>query len=514
MGCVTMKNIIKKLTVLILVICSVFMVACSGCNNNNSGNPGGSNFKGDVDKYDYTYPTIIVGMTEINLSVGQTFKINYALKNIKENITFSSKNQAIATVSSDGLVTAKDVGETIIALFAGGTIKNVVVNVSAFPTYNVVCDDGTELSLCVDEEFEITPVLLRGVEEIESQFIFESLDETVVSVSEQGVITPLQTGIGYIKASTVKDGKTFSIVIKILAHELCYIDIPDVIEAGYLEPVTLNYCVKQYGTDSVINGAEITIKENEFITVQNNVITPVDIGKLPVRVDYYGVEKLIYLDVKYLPKGDEFNFFTHDYTIRQSSAYAKNKYNDGSNKATLSIVNTVGNEQGRFLKIDVKNGAGNGMGYMNLYLQCVQSKAHLQSLLNSGYTTIKFEFFIDAQVESENSKPQNTFIFRWIDGELTGNINYGKECVYNKEDSFGKWVSVNLPLASYINHYDVLNGVDSSNAGYSGFLETSFEKNKLDASGNIVYKDDGNTPQKLTENNPYVIYVKPIKITK
>ena len=58
--------------------------------------------------------------------------------------------------------------------------------------------------------------------------------------------------------------------------------------------------------------------------------------------------------------------------------YKKNKYNDGTNRAGLSIVNSVGGEQGRFLKVDVKNGAGNGMGYMNLYLQCVQTKQQLQ----------------------------------------------------------------------------------------------------------------------------------------
>ena len=141
-------------------------------------------------------------------------------------------------------------------------------------------------------------------------------------------------------------------------------------------------------------------------------------------------------------------------------------------------------------------------------------KQQLQNLLNSGYKTIKLEYFIDAQVEHENSKPQNTFIFRWKDGELTGSVNYGQECVYNKEDSFGKWVSVDLPLANYINHYDELNNVNSTNAGYTGFFETSFEKNKLDSSGNIIYNSGTTNPQKLEETNPYVIYIKPIKISK
>ena len=509
-----MKNIITKLTVFILIICSFFSVSCSGCTTNTSKKPSDNGFTGDVDRYDYTYPTIIVGTTQINLSVGQTFKINYALKNISGQVTFSTKNQSVATVNSQGLVTAIDVGETIISLFAGGTIKNIVVNVSAFPTYNAICDDGTELSLCIDEEFEINPVLLRGNEEIESVFTFESLEPTVLTVSNQGVIKPLKTGIGYVKASTVKDGATYSIVIKVLAHELCYIDIPDVIQAGYLEQLSLDYAIKEYGTDKVISGAEVVVKDNEFIEIENNIITPVDIGKLPVKLDYYGVEKLIYLDVAYIAQQDEFNFFTHDYTIRNSFAYKKNKYNDATNMASLSIVNSVGGEQGRFLKIDVKNGAGNGMGYMNLYLQCVQTKEQLQNLLNSGYKTIKLEYYIDAQVEHENSKPQNTFIFRWKDGELTGAVNYGKECVYNKEDSFGKWVSVDLPLANYINHYDELNNVSSTNAGYTGFFETSFEKNKLDSEGNIIYNAGTTNPQKLEENVPYIIYIKPIKLSK
>ena len=507
-----MKNIITKLTVLILVLCSLFTVACSSCNTPNK--PTESNFSGDVDRYAYTYPTIIVGTTQINLSVGQTFKINYALKNISGQVEFSSKNQSIATVNSQGLVTAVDVGETIISLFASGTIKNIVVNVSAFPTYNVICDDGTELSLCINEKFAINPVLLRGTEEIEAEFNFESLDTTILTVSNEGEITPIKTGIGYLKVSTVKDGATYGIVIKVLTHELCYIDIPDVIQAGYLEQLSLDYSVKEYGTDNVVSGAEVVIKDNEFIEVENNIITPVDIGKLPVKLDYYGVEKLIYLDVAYIAQQDEFNFFTHDYTIRNSFAYKKNKYNDGTNRAGLSIVNSVGGEQGRFLKVDVKNGAGNGMGYMNLYLQCVQTKQQLQNLLNSGYKTIRLEYFIDAQVEHENSKPQNTFIFRWKDGELTGSVNYGQECVYNKEDSFGKWVSVDLPLANYINHYDELNNVNSTNAGYTGFFETSFEKNKLDSSGNIIYNSGTTNPQKLEETNPYVIYIKPIKISK
>lgn len=512
-----MKNVIIKIIAFMLTVMSIFMFSCSGCgekNPNNDSDNNQTNFRSDVDKYAYTYPTIIVGATEINLSVGKTFKIKYALKNISETVKFSSKDQTVATVDNQGVVEARDVGETIITLFAGGTLKNIVVNVSASPTYNVICDEGVELSLCINEAFKINPMLLMGNEEIAGEFTFESLNEDLLRVSGNGEITPLNTGVGYIKASTVKDGKTYSIKIKVSAHELCYIDIPDVIKAGYKESITIDYPIKEYVSNNIINGARLQVIDNEFVDVVGNIVTPTDIGKLPLKVDYYGVEKLIHLDVEYVAEENEFNFFTHEYTIRKSSAYRKNKFKDASNMANLSIVNNVGEEQGRFLKVDVKNSSGNGMGYMNVYLQCVQTKTRLQDLYENGYKTIKFEYYIDAGVEHENSQPQNTFIFRWKDGEITGSVNYAQECVYNKENSFKKWITVDLPLAKYIEYYDVLNNIDSLNSSYSGFFETSFEKNKLDVNGNIIYNQNGTTPIKLEENNPYVIYIKPIKLSK
>lgn len=428
-------------------------------------------------------PTLIVSNSVVNINVGDVFEVKYSLKNSDKTVCFESKDQNVATVGSDGKITGVSVGQTIVIVSAGDTIKNIEVNVEASPTYSIICDDGETISLLIGDTFTINPVLLKGNVQIDCDFTFTSLNPSLVTVNQGGQVSITSRGKGIVQVSTEKDGKTYSMQIEILGHELCYIEADDVIVKQGVE-ATVVYQVKEYPSGTVITDAVAEIVADKNVAVNGNKIVANSIGKFAVKIFYYGVEKIIYVESLYNVELTEFNYFKEPVAIEDSCAYRKSKFGEANYKATLSLVGQVNGQtldKGNYLKIDAKNSNGACIEYLGVYLKCLQTKAGLEDLLDLGYTKIKVEYLI----ESESTKT-NSFVFRWINEGLSSTYKA------NTAKTFGTWQSYELSLEKYITYYDNLNTFNTSNAHYYTMLETSIDN----------------------ETIPYVIYLKPINIIK
>ncbi len=124
--------------------------------------------------------------------------------------TYTSSNTAIATVSSTGLVTFIEVGECYITVIATGIQGSPVVNVPVLvvgipevtiPIIRIEVNPPSK-DLFKNETQQLTAKAYKsdGSEAAGTSFSWNSFDESIATVSNTGLVTPVKTGTTYIQA--------------------------------------------------------------------------------------------------------------------------------------------------------------------------------------------------------------------------------------------------------------------------------------------------------------------------
>ena len=138
---------------------------------------------------------VTLSLTELTLEVGKKKLLICTVtpENADDkNVTWTSKNEAVATVSANGLVTAQGGGETDITVTTEDGSFVAVCHVTVSVTLSGLTLSESEISMTVGEKktvsAEKTPL------DATDTLTWESSDSTVVSVNEQGELTALAAG--------------------------------------------------------------------------------------------------------------------------------------------------------------------------------------------------------------------------------------------------------------------------------------------------------------------------------
>lgn len=141
-------------------------------------------------------PTIEITNNKISLVEGTTYQLEVVTSDTKMMVFYSSQNNAIATISESGLITAIAVGETVCYAQVGLNKAACAVSVTPYePDPDLRIDLAkTSFTLEKDDEF-VLPITIRYGEEVVEEYTLtaEIADETIVSFSE-GVFTGLAIG--------------------------------------------------------------------------------------------------------------------------------------------------------------------------------------------------------------------------------------------------------------------------------------------------------------------------------
>ena len=149
---------------------------------------------------------IYVDPESLWLGIGHTQKITpTALPDRITDATFTwrSDDESIASVDAEGNVTGEAVGKTTIYVTSGAITKDVPVTVYKPLTDIVINPNVTQLDLkiqngvAVTTTLEITPVPADAEEKV----LFESSDNSVATISSDGLITPLGAGSAVLTVS-------------------------------------------------------------------------------------------------------------------------------------------------------------------------------------------------------------------------------------------------------------------------------------------------------------------------
>lgn len=148
-----------------------------------------------------TYPTenITLSTTELNTNPGEVFKaqqITYKPNLCRHEVRYSSNNVQVATVDSiTGAVTAVAPGEADIKYEAkDGTGVFATMHVKVWPRTESITPATTTLSMRLGDVYtkQTVDILPKGAYQ---KLKFESEDQAIASVDENGVITAVNPGI-------------------------------------------------------------------------------------------------------------------------------------------------------------------------------------------------------------------------------------------------------------------------------------------------------------------------------
>ena len=147
------------------------------------------------EKEDNTIPVtdIEIGNHEAELEVGKTLTISGTVlpaDATESTLTYTSSDSSIATVNSSGEVKGIRKGQVNITLSAGGISKSTSLRVTV-PTRQIKLNN-TYVVLKPGQEYRLTTTVIP--EEAEQTISYKSKDDTVATVSEEGVITAKGTG--------------------------------------------------------------------------------------------------------------------------------------------------------------------------------------------------------------------------------------------------------------------------------------------------------------------------------
>ncbi len=147
----------------------------------------------------------IKGQSIIN--VGESIQFEAVLdKELEEKVTWKSEDESVLIVDNNGVVTGVNIGETEVTASLGefkSSFKVSVVNIMPI-SIGVIGSNKVGLNDNTTLEIDYNPSnSKKGV-------IFESLNEDIVVVNQEGIVTGVSIGKGTIKVTSTADSDVFT----------------------------------------------------------------------------------------------------------------------------------------------------------------------------------------------------------------------------------------------------------------------------------------------------------------
>ena len=147
--------------------------------------------------------SVSLNKTSLSLTEQDTYQLTATVKPddaTDKTVTWSSTNTAVATVSSNGLVTAVKEGSANIVAKAGGKTANCMVDVAMKVTpVTSVSLSNTSLALTETETFQLTATV-NPSNATDKTVTWSSSNPTVATVSGNGLVTAVKEGSATITA--------------------------------------------------------------------------------------------------------------------------------------------------------------------------------------------------------------------------------------------------------------------------------------------------------------------------
>jgi uncharacterized protein YjdB len=231
-------------------------------------------------------PVALVTVTPspLSMSVGQTTQLAATLTDSAGNVlsgrpvTWASSNTGVATVSSQGLVTAVAAGNTTITATSEGKNGSDAVTISNVAVGSVtVQPQGPGVLVGANIQLSATVRDVNGIVVTNRVVTWSSSSNAVAVVSSSGVVTGVSGGTATITATS--EGKSGSTAVTVTAPPVASVTIqppsPDTVFIGYTKQLS---AVTKDAAGDVLTGRALTWHSN------NTAVATVDASGLVTGV--------------------------------------------------------------------------------------------------------------------------------------------------------------------------------------------------------------------------------------
>lgn len=215
--------------------------------------------------------------TTMELGVGDKGTVSYSHKYSNNytsaaNVHYSSSNSTIATVSSDGTVTALKKGSCYI------TVYSKLSNAANAPSCKVTVKEvnptsvslPSSLSICIDENKTLTPTV--NPSGAQTSFLWWSDNEKVATVNSSGIVLGVNEGSTKIWVKTTVGGYTDYCSVNVSKPNLSIISISpanNAINQSVLSKLSITYCRAILPS---ISYSKITLNDEYGNTIQGKCV--------------------------------------------------------------------------------------------------------------------------------------------------------------------------------------------------------------------------------------------------
>jgi len=198
----------KLLVCLISCIVACTAMFCFGGCATPPNNPSGGPVEG----------SLVFNRQSITLDLEESLELTYTT-NIENtsDVTWKSSNTNVVTVSDNGVVTAKAVGSAEVTITIGTKTARCSITVYDSYPYPVISLLNTNIRLSVGETFDIDAKVIYRKDVKEVTIAYESENEQVATVSNDGIITAVSVGLIKITLNAVYENmplqQTLNVVV-------------------------------------------------------------------------------------------------------------------------------------------------------------------------------------------------------------------------------------------------------------------------------------------------------------
>ena len=226
------KILFPAITLLFSIFTFVSLASCSSDDDEPVVNVTGISLMGEGGK----------SISEITLTETETYQINVNVQPsdaTNKEVTFKSDNEGVATVSKTGLVTAVGTGNTFITVASmDGKISTKLSITVALPPVKVtsvsLMGEGdvaiSEIDLNEDGTYQIN-VNVQPDDATNKEVNFKSDNESVVTVSETGLITAVGSGNAIVTVTTADGNFTATLNVTVAVNPFARL-IKDLTDEG------------------------------------------------------------------------------------------------------------------------------------------------------------------------------------------------------------------------------------------------------------------------------------------
>jgi uncharacterized protein YjdB len=257
------------------------------------------NYAGTVSKYipdPVVLTSISVSPSSVNLDEGDTqqltVKARYSdgsSKTKTSSASYSSNNTNVATVSSSGMITAKNAGSATVTVRYGGYTRYVSVNVDPVLTSISVSPSPVNIRKGDTKQLSVTARFSdSSSESITTKATYSSDNPSIATVSSTGLITGKAIGVTTVRVTY--SGKSQSVTVNVREPDLVMLSVnPDSINIrrGDTNQLIATARYSDGSFKNVTSKATYTSRNTSIATVSNTgLVRGVTKGSTTITVGY------------------------------------------------------------------------------------------------------------------------------------------------------------------------------------------------------------------------------------